>query len=153
MVNAQAVAAGKPELQDKDTLLGNAPTGVTVTVYVAGVPAGTVALAGAKAILKSPTVALALAVALKLDPSTVTLPLFPRAPATVGVRTTVTVAVAPAFKVPIEHVRVEGLPVGVPQLPGEVDAETDVAFDCGTSEKVIPVVKSPLFVMVYLKLT
>ena len=32
LVNAQAVAAGKPELQDKDTLLGNAPTGVTVTV-------------------------------------------------------------------------------------------------------------------------
>ena len=32
LVNAQAVAAGKPELQDNDTLLGNAPTGVTVTV-------------------------------------------------------------------------------------------------------------------------
>ena len=116
-------------------------------------PAGTVALAGATAILKSPTVALALAVAVKLDPSTVTVPLFPSAPATVGVRTTVTVAVAPAFKVPIEHVRVEGLPVGVPQLPGEVDAETKVAFEGSTSEKVTPVVKSPLFVMVYLKLT
>jgi len=32
LVNAQVVAAGKPEVQDKDTLLGNAPEGVTVTV-------------------------------------------------------------------------------------------------------------------------
>ena len=32
LVNAQVVAAGKPEVQDKDTLLGNAPAGVTVTV-------------------------------------------------------------------------------------------------------------------------
>ena len=32
LVNAQLVAAGKPEVQDNDTLLGNAPTGVTVTV-------------------------------------------------------------------------------------------------------------------------
>jgi len=120
---------------------------------VAGVPAGTVALAGATLILKSLTVALALAVAVKPDPSTVTVPLFPREPATVGVRTTVTVAVAPAFKVPIEHVTVDGLPVGVPQLPGEVDAETNVAFEGRTSEKVTPVVRSPLLVMVYVKLT
>ena len=120
---------------------------------MAGVPAGTVTLAGAKLILKSLTVALALAVAVKLDPSTVTVPLFPRAPAAVGVRITVTVAVAPAFKVPIEHVRVEGVPVGVPQLPGDVAAETKLPFEGSTSEKVIPGVKSPLFVMVYLKLT
>jgi hypothetical protein len=32
LVNSQVVAAGKPEVQDKDTLLGNAPAGVTVTV-------------------------------------------------------------------------------------------------------------------------
>ena len=32
LVNAQVVAAGKPEVQDRDTLLGNAPAGVTVTV-------------------------------------------------------------------------------------------------------------------------
>ena len=102
---------------------------------------------------KSDTVALALAVAVKVDPRTVTVPLFPMEPATVGVRTTVTVAVAPALRVPIAHVSVEGLPVGVPQLPGEVDAETKVAPDGRTSEKVIPVVKSPLLVMVYLKLT
>ena len=120
---------------------------------MAGVPAGTVTLAGAKLILKSLTVELALAVAVKLDPSTVTVPLFPKAPAAVGVRITVTVAVAPAFKVPIEHVRVEGVPVGVPQLPGEVDAETKLPFEGRTSEKVTPVVKSPLLVMVYLKLT
>ena len=31
LVNAQEVAAGKPEVQDSDTLLGNAPVGVTVT--------------------------------------------------------------------------------------------------------------------------
>ena len=31
LVNAQAVAAGKPEVQDNDTLLGNAVVGVTVT--------------------------------------------------------------------------------------------------------------------------
>jgi hypothetical protein len=120
---------------------------------VAGVPAGTVTLGGATLIVKSATVALALAVAVKVDPRTVTVPLFPREPATVGVSTTVTVAVAPAFRVPIEHVSVEGLPVGVPQLPGEVDPETKVAPDASTSEKVIPVVKSPLLVMVYLKLT
>ncbi len=110
-------------------------------------------VAGAKLILKSLTVTLALAVAVKLDPSTVTVPLLPRAPTAVGVRITVTVAIAPAFKVPIEHVRVEGLPVGVPQLPGDVDADTKLAPEGSTSEKVIPGVKSPLFVMVYLKLT
>jgi hypothetical protein len=32
LVNAQVVAAGKPEVQDNDTLLGNDPAGVTVTV-------------------------------------------------------------------------------------------------------------------------
>jgi hypothetical protein len=31
LVNAQAVAAGKPDVQDSDTLLGNAVVGVTVT--------------------------------------------------------------------------------------------------------------------------
>ena len=103
--------------------------------------------------LKSVTVALALAVAVKVDPRTVTVPLLPIEPATVGVRTTVTVAVAPALSVPIEHVSVDGLPVGVPQLPGEVDAETKLAPEGSTSEKVMPVVKSPLLVMVYLKLT
>jgi hypothetical protein len=120
---------------------------------VAGVPAGTVTLGGATLILKSATVALALAVAVNVDPRTVTVPLFPMEPATVGVRFTVTVAVAPAFKVPIEHVTVDGLPVGEPQLPGEVAAETKVAPEGSTSEKVTPVVKSPLLVMVYLKLT
>ena len=102
---------------------------------------------------KSDTVALALAVAVKVDPSTVTVPLFPIEPATVGVRSTVTVAVAPAFRVPTEHDRVEGLPVGAPQLPGEIAAETKVAPAGRTSEKVTPVVKSPLLVMVYLKVT
>ena len=32
LVKAQVVAAGKPEVQDNDTLLGNAPAGVSVTV-------------------------------------------------------------------------------------------------------------------------
>ena len=120
---------------------------------MAGVPATTVTLAGATLILKSATVALALAVAVNVDPRTVTVPLFPKEPATVGVRLTVTVAIAPAFRVPIEHVSVDGLPVGEPQLPGEVEAETKVAPEGRTSEKVTPVVKSPLLVMVYLKLT
>ena len=120
---------------------------------MAGVPAGTVTVGGATLILKSETVALALAVEVNVDPRTVTVPLFPMEPGTVGVRITVTVAVAPPLRVPIEHVNVDGLPVGVPQLPGEVDAETKVAPDGKTSEKVIPVVKSPLLVMVYLKLT
>ena len=120
---------------------------------MAGVPATTVTLAGATLILKSATVALALAVAVNVDPRTVTVPLFPMEPATVGVRLTVTVAIAPAFKVPMEHVSVDGVPVGEPQLPGEVEAETKVAPEGRTSEKVTPVVKSPLLVMVYLKLT
>ena len=32
LVNAHAAAVGKPDVQDRDTLLGNAPVGVAVTV-------------------------------------------------------------------------------------------------------------------------
>src|SRR5689334_2028001 len=82
------------------------------------------------------------------------VPTLPRGPATVGVRITVIVAVAAAFSVPTEQVTVDGEPVGAPQVPGELVAETKVAPDTGnTSVNVIPVVRSPLFVTVYLNVT
>jgi hypothetical protein len=73
LVNVQVAPVGNPELQDSDTESGNiALVGrvATVTVYAAGVPAGTVALAGDAEMLKSVTVAEAFAVAVKLVPGT-----------------------------------------------------------------------------------
>src|SRR5260370_21070725 len=45
--NEQDVSDGRPEPQLNETDSGNGPVGVTVTVYVAGTPAITVAVTGA----------------------------------------------------------------------------------------------------------
>lgn len=73
VVNVQVAPLGKPELQDSDTESGNdafVGTVDTVAVYAAGVPAGTVALAGETAKLKDVTVAAVFAEAVKLVPGT-----------------------------------------------------------------------------------
>src|SRR6267143_711907 len=112
-------------------------------------PATTVAVAGATAILKSFTPATAgggAGVTTTVVPNTVTLPPSLNEPAVVGVRTTVTVAVAPPFKVPTVQVT-EPLLVGAGQLlwPGELLAETKVTPVAGiASVKMMPVVRSPL---------
>src|ERR1700730_1254551 len=117
-------------------------------------PAATLAVAGATAILKSFTLATAggsAGVTTTVVPNTVTLPPSLNEPAVVGVRTTVTVAVAPPFKVPTVQVTVPvPVLVGAGQLvwPGELLAETKVApADGMTSVKITPVVRSPLFVI------
>lgn len=53
--NEQDVSDGRPEPQLNETDSGNGPVGVTVTVYVAGTPAITVAVAGAAVTQKSLT--------------------------------------------------------------------------------------------------
>jgi hypothetical protein len=106
----QVAPTGSPLPQEIETLLGNPlfELGVIVAVKVAGTPAGTVAVAGATTRVKSLTVTLVLAVANIACP-TKAEPLFPKIivpPGKVGatgVRTTVTVAVAAAFSVPILH--------------------------------------------------
>ena len=66
----------------------------------------------------------------------------------VGASTTVTVATAPPFKVPTVQVTVL-LVTGEGQLdwPGTLLAETKVALDGMTSVKMMPVVRSPLLVI------
>jgi hypothetical protein len=144
---------GKPLPQEIDTLSGNplVELGVIVAVKTAGTPAGTVAVAGETVRPKSFTVTLALAVA-KSDCPTKAEALLPKltdAPGRVGgtgVTITVTVAVAPAFSVPMLHSTV--LFVGEPQVPGLAVAETKLAPDAGKkSVKVTPFVNSPLLVM------
>ena len=131
-------------------MFGIFPVGVTVTVKLAGVPAGSVKVAGDTEIAKSLTVATAgggAGVTTTGVPKTVTLPPSLNEPATVGVRMTVTVATAPPFNVPTVQVTV---PPDAGQLvwPGELAAETKVAPLAGrTSVKMIPVVRSPLLVI------
>ncbi len=78
LVKLQVAPVGSPE-HAKETVSGNpAPVGVTVTVYCAGTPAGTVVVAGVTATPKSFTVTeAALADVWKLEPGTVSLALFP----------------------------------------------------------------------------
>ena len=140
---------GRPELHDSEMLLGMFPVGVAVALNVAGTPAATVALAGETARAKSLMVAVALADVEKLEPVTVTVPLLPSDPELVGVSFTVMVATAAEARVGTAQVRVEGLPLGVPQLPGLAVAEMKVTpFEGSTSVNVMPVVRSPLLVMV-----
>ena len=145
---------GKPLPQEIDTLSGKPlfALGVTVAVKTAGTPAGTVAVAGATASVKSFTVTLALAVANSDCPTKAEalLPKLTVPPGNVGatgVTITVTVAVAAALRVPMLHRTV--LFVGAPQVPGLAVAETKVAPAAGRkSVKVTPFVNSPLLVMV-----
>jgi hypothetical protein len=149
---------GKPLPQEIDTLSGNplVELGETTAVKTAGTPAGTVAVAGDAVMLKSFTVTLALDG--NVNCPTAAWPLFPKLtgpPGKVGatgVTITVTVAVAAVFRVPMLHRIV--LFVGAPHVPGLAAAETKVAPEAGKkSVKVMPLVNSPLFVMVYAKLT
>src|ERR1700724_59808 len=97
---------------------------------------------------KSVTLVVEPAEVVKFDPATVSVALFPNGPDPVGVITTVTVAVAPAFRAPMAQPRTEGVPLGVPQLPGLAVAEPKVpeaALSC--SVKFTPVTKSPLFLI------
>ena len=106
----QVAPVGKPLPQEIDTLPGNPllALGVTVAVKVAGTPAGTVDETGAAFRLKSFTMTLAPDVAC-CDWPTKAAPLFPKTvelpeiTGAVAVKTTVTVAVAPAFNVPTLH--------------------------------------------------
>ena len=80
-------------------------------------------------------------------PTTVTFPPSLSDPATVGATITVTVAIAPPFRVPTVQVTVP-LVEGQLVWPGELLAETNVApVDGRRSVKIIPVVRSPLFVI------
>ena len=161
----QVAPVGRPELQDSATVSGIAPVGVTVTVKVVAVPArmgGEVA--GATAALKSFTVTDgAETETLTVEPVTLAVALFGSVTGpglgvvgAVGVRTMVTVAVAPAFRVPMLH---STSPLTTePQLPGLAVAETKVVGGAGggsstVSLKVTPVVRSPVLVIVYLKVT
>jgi hypothetical protein len=149
LVNVQVPPVGNPELHDSETLLGTLPLGVAVAVNVAGTPAATLALGGETASAKSLTATVALAEELKLEPATVTVPLLPSDPPLVGVNFTVTVAVAAVASDGIEQVRVDGVPLGVAHVPGLEVAEPKVTLLPGsTSVKVIPLVRSPLLVMV-----
>ena len=128
---AHVAPAGKPAEQDSETLFGKLGTGVTVTWYVAEAPpgAGTVAVFGLTVSEKSVTVTGPAAAELLAgfesnEPAaavTVPLSLKPPGNGTVGVSTTVTVAVAPDCRVPMEHCT--ALPTGDAQLPGELVME------------------------------
>ena len=118
----------------------------------AGTPAGTViddGVPGSTAILKSCTGAVLLADWVGA-PGAVTEILFDRAPGAtdgvdgaVGVRFTVMVMEAPEFRVPILHVTVEV--TAVPQLPWDVEIESNVPPDAGKeSVTMILLVGSPL---------
>src|ERR1700730_2855392 len=113
-------------------------------------PASTVVVAGATAMLKSFTLATAgggAGATTTAVPNTVTLPPSLNEPRVVGVRTTVTVAVAPPFKDPTVQVTVPPL-AGQLVCPGELLAETKVTPVAGiASVKMMPVVRSPLFVI------
>ena len=103
---------------------------------------------------KSVTLVVEPAEVVKFDPATVSVALFPNGPEPVGVMITVTVAVAAAFRAPIAQLNTDGVPLGVPQLPGLAVADTNVPetlVNC--SVKFTPVTKSPLLVIVYLKVT
>jgi len=142
VVSLHVAAVGRPELQFTDTVLGKKPVGVRVAVNWAGTPAGTVALDGARARLKSFTVTVAPLPAVNVEPATLTEPLFDIEVGLVcgvvlamGVRIMVTVAVPPVSPVPPElsapmlHTMVP--PLGWPQalLEVEVVAETNVEPD------------------------
>lgn len=116
-----------------------------------------VRLAGATAKLKSEMLAVAPAEVVKLDPSTVRDAVLPNGPAVVGVSVIVTVAVTVlavvlvallAFSVPTLQVTVGGVPVAEVQLPAVDVADVRLAEPESTSVKVMPVVKSPLLVIV-----
>src|SRR5579863_678815 len=152
----QVAPVGRAVLQESVTLPGKPlfALGVTVAVKTAGTPAGTVAVAGPTARLKSFTMVLPLAV-IRIDPLIPAAPLFPKSTEPPGVcgatavSTTVTVAVAEAFIVPILQRTVGGEPLGWPQLPGLAAALTKVAPEaCKLSLNVTPLVKSPLLRMV-----
>jgi hypothetical protein len=152
----QVTPVGKAVLQVSDTLPGNPlfALGVTVAVNVAGTPAGTVAAAGAAAMLKSFTMALLLEVA-NCRPFTLALPLLPNSsdpPGTggaTGVTVIVMVAVAAVFSAPMLHSTVGGEPLGAPHVPWLAVAVPNVAPVAGRkSTNWTPLVKSPLFVMV-----
>src|SRR4029079_10636945 len=147
---------GAPEA-DNVTVSGKFPVGVTVTVKGAGIPAGTVAVSGETATLKLFTTATAGGGAgvttvgvpkILTFPPSLTEPGWGGVAGSVGASTTVTVATAPPFKVPTVQVTVL-LVTGAGQLdcPGTLLAETKVALDGMTSVKMIPVVRSPLLVI------
>ena len=139
-----------------ETVFGMFPVGVTVTVKLAGVPAATVAVVGETLTAKLLTAATAGTAGAKTFevpkiltfPPSLTVPGWNGRAGKVGVRTTVTVPLAPPFNVPT--VQVTMLLVGAGQLdcPGVALAETNVAVEGKTSVKIMPVVRSPLLVMV-----
>lgn len=132
----QVAPVGRPLPQESEMLSGNPlfELGETVAVKIAGTPAGTVEVDGATLILKSFTVTLALALAFSDWPTNADA-LFPKLtvpPGIVGatgVRMTVTVAVAAAFRVPMLHNTVRF--TAAPQVPGLAVAEIKVAFAAG----------------------
>lgn len=133
-------------------------SGVTVAVYVAVMPARTVALEGETSIRKSVTRGIGAMVAVTVEPLlNVTVALLPRpvGATAVGVTTMLTVAVPPTLNVPIAHVTVAGVPVAPVQEPGEVVALLKVAPLVGsTSVKfTLNAGSGPLFVMVYLNVS
>jgi hypothetical protein len=149
--NVQVAPVGKAELQEIETASGKLSDpftlGVTVAVYAAGAPATTVAVFGETSMAKSVTLALALAVAVGVEPKD-NWALFDNVPAVVGVRLTVIEVVCPAFSAPRLQTRVAGLVFSM-QFPGTVPSVPPVR----KSVKIALDTKSPEFMMVYLKAT
>ena len=156
---------GSPE-HAKETVSGNpAPVGVTITVYCAGTPAGTVKDVGVTLTPKSFTVTeAALADVWKLEPGTVNLALLPSGggcdgvvpcvvcvgAAAVSTRVTVALVVVEdvaVFKAPSVQVTV---PAVWPHCPGLAVADMKTALVAGgsTSINVTPETKSPRLTMV-----
>src|SRR5439155_13616292 len=115
---------------------------------LAGVPATTVAVFGETSILKSVTLALALALAV-VDEPTDSWALFDNVPPVVDVKLTVMEVVCPALSAPRLQTRVAGVVVVCTQLPGTVPSVPPVR----KSVKIALDTKSPEFMMVYLKAT
>ena len=158
VVSVQVAPVGRPELQERETLSGMLPVGVTVAVYTAGTPAGTVAVGGDTLMLKSFTVTLPKFAEI-VEPGTPTEALFPRTTGVVegivfavGVKTTLAVAVAPALRAPMKHCTVPLL--ALPQLPALTVADVNEAPEVGRlSVKVMAFAASPVLVIVYSKVT
>lgn len=165
VVSVQLAPVGRPELQENETLSGKPFAlaewvGVIVAVYVAGTPAGAVAVLGETEILKSLTNADVVKDCVHVaHPCTVTDAVFPKLSVVVagvvlaiGVSTTVAVAVAPAFRFPIVQLTMAA--VAVPQVPELTVAEVNEAPELGRlSVKMMLLAGSPVLLIVYSKLT
>jgi hypothetical protein len=109
----------------------------------------TVAVLGETSMLKSVTLALALAVAVGEDP-TANWALLDKVPPVVGVTVTVIEVICPAFSAPRLQIRVDGLVVVLcVQFPGTVPTVPPVR----KSVKIALDTKSPELLMLYLKAT